>query len=762
MKLRIGAALALLCALQLLAILRAPAAFHPAQIRLALAPSQAIDIGRRELAAPQASQRQLSIRRDAGGQWWLRNLSASRSLTLTTQDGKRRTGSTAMRAGQQIRIGSMLYIVDAADGASLTLRSGGQQWHYDGATVRRKGEAQPPCLDAPLGVRALAMFNRALPAALTIARPLAFGGNLHCGNRIGIPYTTPASASIKRLDGRFELSASEHAMVLVDGGDLAHADMRLAGVSAIALGRTRYAVRIDKAGLALVPQQHVALYTEPDQPLPDGISWDWTGRSAWHLPGAASASILLVLACAAALAARRYPAAIPLSAAIAGVAALLMQRAGAPPGVGVSMLLAWAALWSFLLLPGRFNLAGAAGILLLALGLLSQLELGLGTMASSATKHFQNGAALLAIGLGMGSGVRLRSARALTSQRQIEFTLAALAFGALAALILQVLYGDETGVFGLQPVELAKVALTLLSAHCIAIGLGWKTGLPEQHGALVRWFRLGAPALLFAALLAFALIEVDDYSPLLLLLVWSMAMTMAWALVARRPLVAGSIIGTALLAAGAIAFLRSAGVHEVAEWGFYADRFLVWLDPASHPHTGQQLLLAARAIAEGSWFGADQLFGLTTLGQHGGSALRIPAIQDDFAPSFFLNRHGLAGALALWGLQALFLAGLLQTAAACCAGAAGARDFRLAYLGRFRCFALCGGAAFVLGHLLLSWGTNLAIFPIMGQPMSFLSAGGSHLLFFICPLLTLSAVSAQSPDQFDNQRRIDHAGLRPT
>jgi cell division protein FtsW len=42
---------------------------------------------------------------------------------------------------------------------------------------------------------------------------------------------------------------------------------------------------------------------------------------------------------------------------------------------------------------------------------------------------------------------------------------------------------------------------------------------------------------------------------------------------------------------------------------------------------------------------------------------------------------------------------------------------------------------------LLSWGTNLAILPVMGQPMSFLSAGGSHLLFFLLPLLGLSAAS---------------------
>ncbi|UUZ54768.1 hypothetical protein LP419_01620 [Massilia sp. H-1] len=87
---------------------------------------------------------------------------------------------------------------------------------------------------------------------------------------------------------------------------------------------------------------------------------------------------------------------------------------------------------------------------------------------------------------------------------------------------------------------------------------------------------------------------------------------------------------------------------------------------------------------------------------------------------------------------------------------AATRDFRQAWLWRFRCFVLCGGAAFVLGHLLLSWGTNLAIFPIMGQPMSFLSAGGSHLLFFICPLLAFHAVCAQSLEEKSSCRSMSN------
>jgi cell division protein FtsW len=159
------------------------------------------------------------------------------------------------------------------------------------------------------------------------------------------------------------------------------------------------------------------------------------------------------------------------------------------------------------------------------------------------------------------------------------------------------------------------------------------------------------------------------------------------------------------------------------------------------------------------------MLGLRTLGQQAGTVMGIPAVQDDFAPSFFLNRHGLVAALALWTLQALLLAGLLQGAAAAYALSLQARDFRMAWLRRFRCFALCGGAAFVLGHLVLSWGTNLAIFPIKGQPMSFLSSGGSHLLFFICPLLGMGAGGVVPPGATRTSvypRRADHAGLRPT
>jgi cell division protein FtsW len=775
-----AAGLALLCLLQLLCLWRAPAVYAPALVTVSLKPGQSIVLGRDALAAPQAAPAHLGLRRDAAGHWLLRNVGAGRQLLVQRNGHDQRTGSRPLQQGQWFQIGAARFDVIGASARTVALSGAGHDWRYDGATLLRDGAAQPPCPGTPASARALALWNRAAPQMLTAARPLTFGGNLHCGNRLAIANIAGASAQVTRDADALVLAsaggsdAQAPLMVSAPGGALALAQQeeRLDGASALLIGRTRMALHIDAARLELRPARHVALYTDTNITVPDGVAWRWEKRANWAVAGGAwtvmaALAALLVLAFGHAWQAGRFPfardaaASLPWTAAasallaISGVGALLLLRSGASVGVGVSMLLAWAALWCCLLAAGRPTLATSAGILLLATGLLMQLELGLGAMESSWLRHFQKTSALLAIGIGIGTyaRLRLRERAAMLPQAWLEWLLAALAGAALLALLLQVVFGDETGVFDLQPVEFAKLALTALTAHCIAIGLGWQRGGGQKTRAALR---LVGPALLFAALLGLALLEVDDYSPLILLLVWSMAMAMAWSLAARRSAISAALAGLACCAIGAIVWVRVAGVSDVVQWGFYADRFAVWLDPARHPHTGQQLLLGARAIAEGAWWGADNWLGIGALGQAAGSALHIPAVQDDFAPSFFIHRHGLLGALALWLLQALFLAGITQTAARACAASEAARDFRQAWLWRFRCFVLCGGAAFVLGHLLLSWGTNLAIFPIMGQPMSFLSAGGSHLLFFICPLLAFHAISAQSLEEKPSCRSMSN------
>jgi len=760
------ALLAVLCCLQALALLRAPAAWMPAAISVKLAPGEGIALGQHELAAPQSDRNHLSLRRDAQDGWMLRNLSATRQVVLLRDGGEQRMGSTTLQAGQRFQIDSALFEVRAADAGSVTFARDGHEWRYDGAVLYRDGHQQASCPESHVAAKLLSLWNRAMPALLTIARPLSFGGNLYCDNRLGLAQVTPGAAQLARSNGGLQLSAGnpdgDRAALLVHGAvsqiDLRKQEASLAGVNAIVVGHTRFQLNADGGQLTLHPSRHVSLFSAPDLKLPERVTWQWQQRTLWD--GGQSTAIwiglaasLACMASALAFSAFRHGGTAVLLAAggvlACGVIALVSQRTGHPPSAACSMLLAACALLLWLALPGRLTLLSAAGVILLATGLLSQLELGLGAPESSWLRYYQKSAAMLAIGAGLGGLLRLWAQRqtahhAHLQQRSIEWLLALFAAIALGALAAQVLWGDETGVFDLQPVELAKLALTALSAHCLALRFSWHAGPHKlsEHGA--RWLQLIAPALLFLALLGLSLVQVDDFSPLILLLVWSTVMAFAYALAARNRKLAGALIAMVLTAIGAIVYLRCAGTDDLIRWGFYADRFLVWLNPAEHPHTGQQLLLGARAISDGGWLGADHWLGLRSLGMTAGGAVQIPAVQDDFAASFFLNRHGLVGGLLLWVAQAAFLAGIALTAARACQAGAAARDFRHAWSGRFRYFALCGGGAFVLGHFLLSWGTNLAIFPIMGQPMSFLSAGGSHLLFFLCPLLAFSAISAQS------------------
>ncbi|TFW31879.1 FtsW/RodA/SpoVE family cell cycle protein [Massilia horti] len=772
-----GLALALLCALQLFCLLRAPAAFSPSRIDLTLMHGQSQTLGRLELAAPQADSAHIVVRRDASGGWWIRNTSIGRQLALRRDGVDRLTGRTSISTGMRFQIGAAVFTVDGASEHEVAFSDGAQQWRYNGANLFRNGQVLPTCPDTRLAARIVAGWNRWVPAVLSMHRPLRFGGSLHCGNRIGVAGIAPGSAAMADDDGQLVLVAGAGtAPLLVWPGngqvDLARREEWLGGtchaaacpphpVTSMVVGYTRLLMAVDGDTLRMRPVSHVALFAEPRLQLPPQVAWQWQQRDFWSFQmqraWLAACAATVIAAVVTALRIRTQQARLRAGAAVflaaAGTGALVLQHLGSPPGLGWSLILAWAALWFALLAAPRVNPVLAAGVTLLAVGLLAQLELALGGANSSWTRYFHKTSALLAIGLGAVVWVLGHRPRVPLPQASAERILLLLAGVALIALALQVAYGDETGVLGLQPVEFAKLALTGLTAHCIALGLGTRQ---QASDTVLRWLRLVMPALLFLALLGVALVQVDDYSPLVLLMVWTGAMVLAWTLATRRFLPAGILAACACCAVLALAALHGAEPARLAKLNFYADRFLVWLDPGTHPHTGQQLLLGARAIAQGGWRGADGLLGLSTLGLEAGTVPRIPQVQDDFAPSFFLNRHGLAAALALWTLQALFLAGLVQSAARAWQAHHAARDFRHAWLARCRCFALCGGAGFLFGHFLLSWGTNLSIFPVMGQPMSFLSAGGSHLLFFICPLLAIGSACVQSFEE------SHHAGVRPT
>ncbi len=744
-------ALGLVCALQLAALLFTPTRHLPADISLHLKPGESATLGRAELAAPRAGARQFVVRRDATGRWWLRNTHPAQPAALLRGDAKQATGNLVLAAGQRLQLGAAQFDVLEADADRVLLAGAGHRWEYDGALLRRDGDVQAACPDTGIGARIVATWNRIAPGPLAARRPVNAGGYLYCGNRLAAPGLDAGAVAFSRAAGGeivLQVRGSQPVPVWDAQGwrDAARREHPLQGVDTIPVGRTRFGLDITGDTLRLKPGAQVELFAEPRADLAPGLAWTWTERSLWTFPTPSplawtAALAAAVMACFIGLR-RGAHVQTGCGAALVGAAILLlvMQRAGQAPGAGWALLLSWAALWYALLWTRRPPLLAVAAVLLLGAGLLVQLELGLGARDTSWMRQIETSCVLLGAGLPASLLLLRAVARADVSRGATEWLLVALALLALAGLLLQVAFGNEGGVFDFQPVEFAKLALAALSAHCLALATG--SGGPGR-GGWRAWLRALAPVLLFVLLLAVALVQVDDYSPLLLLLVWGAAILLAWCLASGRRRAAG-LFGAACCAllVGAMA-LQAAG-PSLGAAGFYTERFQVWADPAAHPHTGQQMLLGARAVGAGGWMGEDGTLGLASLGQSAGDALRIPAVQDDFAASFLLNRHGLSSAVLLWALQALLLGALVHAAACSWRAGVQAKDFRRAWLGRFQCFALVGGAAFLAGHFLLSWGTNLALFPIMGQPMSFLSAGGSHLLFFICPLLAFGVASVQS------------------
>lgn len=781
--------LAALFALQLFALARAPAMWLPEAIAIRLDRPGSVALDGAQLAAVGAGGTRLVFSRGVDGAWRLRATGPARPL-LRRDGTDERIGAIDPAGLREFAVGGHSFAVRPRDGGILAFGDGGNDWRFDGATVYRNGAAQPQCPAAPWSMHAVAWWNRVAPHALTIARPLVLGGNLHCGNRVGLAGIDAGGAQLARRGAGLVLSAGT-AEVLADGASLRDDERRLDGVQMLVLGHTRYGVTLDRGSLVLAPAGRVALYALPDVALPDAAlppqaTWQWRQRALWQGGGALwllAAAAALGLAAAARLGreplrprlgrdpmrrrgnilgpladerrqrsplstlGRRLRTPAAALVLVAGCIALLLQRGGEPPSPACSLLLAACALGTWLVQPGRLPPAATAALLLAAAGLLCQLNLGLAGPDTGWLRHYGKTAALLAIGSGAIAVWRTLCHRfpGAATQRRIEWLLAGAAGCTLLLLAAQVLWGDETGVFDMQPVEGAKLVLTLLTAHCLALRMGWRADHRRQPGHGERWLRLIAPALLFLALLGCALVQVDDYSPLILLSLWMGAMTFAYAMAARRWFAACLLACIALAGIVAVTALRAGGPEHVPA-SFYGDRFQVWLEPARHPHTGQQVQEGAAAIAAGGWFGADGLFGLASLGRPGGGVMALPAVQDDFAPSFLLHRHGLLAALLLWCVQAALVAGLLHAAVRCGRTGAAARGFRQAWLLRLQAFTLCGGAAFVAGHLLLSWGTNLSILPVMGQPMSFLSAGGSHLLFFLLPLLGVGTEAASSQE----------------
>jgi cell division protein FtsW len=760
-------------------------------ITLALPPGGSRVLGWRELAAPQAEESHVRVVRNSGGSWQIVNVSQNLAVEVQRDGRDEWLRGAVLTVGQRFSIAGQGWRVAAiAPDLRVEAEGGaGAGWWFSGAQAGSMQGAEPRssqamCADAGWAARLRAGWNAVMPTAFARPIRLEWGGHVACEAHIPVPGLEPGAVWAERGSQGFVLRATAAAgravCVLPQAGDatlcaraglLHEQGVPLDTVSRLVVGRAQYLVSIDGDRLHLQPFARMAwmppalAQEQAKQLRAAGIVWTLRPEDAWRLPafldflanlhwqiGVAAAALLataiLALAARRCAGARRQPGSN--SAALGVVVSLAWLGLG---GFGFIFASTLGNGWFLLSVAGSvllltlipwcgflpwINLAGA--VMLMFIGLTTQFSLGLQASDSGGWLYFRKAAAALTLiipaWVALAFWIRLRALRPTPRWRTQElpgwWSLAAkesmvwgLALAALLGLLLQAVLGAEEGVFGLQPVELAKLALVISSAHVLALRLEYGQGQGGWQQFLL-WARAVVPILLFVGLVALSLVLLDDYSPLLLLIAWLLGMCLAWTVASGNPW--GAALGIlGVLAVGCLHqwAQQPAALAWLMEHGFYPDRFAVWIAPLRHPHSGEQFLRASRLLVQGGWEGDVTVAGW-----------RVPAVQFDFTPAFFIGRFGVGAALALLLLQSLWLAALL-TLGWQRLHAAPAGDFVAQWQARLTFFAVWGFGFLFAGHFLLSWGTNMGWLPVMGQPMPLVSAGNSLLLLLLAPFLGL-------------------------
>lgn len=731
-------------------LLAQPAHYVPTRIEISLIPGEARVMGGEALAAPAADERHVRLRRAVDGGWWIGNASNSREVELSRAGQASLLRSLPLASGMTVGIHGQALRIEEASRERLTLLTPqGKRIVYDGGDIQAVHRIA--CPEQSVAQAARQFWNRWVPRALMRKADLELGGLIDCGNRVALSGVARGSARIfQDASGRFLLRAGRagdatHAICthLVDGvcarvGSLSEQEAPLAGVDSLVVGRTGFDASLEADKLVLLPRKRVAVFESSVPATSNGVVWLMEHDDPWRWPSQRSPLLLasLVLLLTALLAAwsqwRAPGSALRLAMVPAASVSLAMLGAlaywqGTALGAGWSLALisTVSVLAMFAPVRGLSLLSLGLSVVLGCIGLMTLQFLGHGGADSDGLRYFQSNAAILSMGLALLFGFAYRSgAHWCGMEHLLEPALFSVSLLALLGLLLQYVFGGEAGVFGFQPVELAKLVLVLLAAHMLALRMDWRQTRNRIKG-LKLWLIFLAPVAAFVLVTVVSLVMVHDISPLVLLATWSLAILFAW-------VIASGHAWTGLLLAVMLAGGITGALWGVANGGGdflqrlpYTDRIAVWLSPELHPHSGEQLGRATRLIQQGG-----------ETGMASAQAWHVPAIQDDFAPAWFLARFGAAGGAGLVMLQTLYLATLLALGWRALQTDAG--DFRTIWLGRLRFFALWGGAGLLLGHFTISWGTNLSWLPVMGQPAPYLSYGGSMLLFFLIPLQALA------------------------
>ncbi|MDM8544842.1 hypothetical protein QUF90_27575 [Desulfococcaceae bacterium HSG9] len=120
--------------------------------------------------------------------------------------------------------------------------------------------------------------------------------------------------------------------------------------------------------------------------------------------------------------------------------------------------------------------------------------------------------------------------------------------------------------------------------------------------------------------------------------------------------------------------------------------------------------------------------------------MHLPVVQNDFIGSFILYKFGGASALVIIIFQLFYVGLLFYAGDKCLKWSKDAGYYKNKGAGLVLSASLYGLAWMHIAQLIIAWGNALGLIPVMGQPMTCISAATSHILFFGALALVLGLV----------------------
>ena len=245
----------------------------------------------------------------------------------------------------------------------------------------------------------------------------------------------------------------------------------------------------------------------------------------------------------------------------------------------------------------------------------------------------------------------------------------------------------DFGIFGFQPVEIAKIILIIFLAKFFSSG--HLTGYPWRQVIFS-----GVATLIFVTL---TFLQPDFGSAVILFLLWLMMLAIA------------GFDKKYFLVIGIIGLIGLGGLWQSSFEQYQKERILTFINgPSQATEEGYNISQAIIAVGSGGLTGSGIGFGSQ-------SQLKfLPEAEHDFIFAVIAEELGLLGVFLLISFFAVFFYRCL---------------FNVSKVDNdFGIYLILGGAGLIFVEMFINIGMNIGLVPVVGIPLPFVSYGGSALI----------------------------------